>query len=127
MTGDESAIQRAIVDYLAAVAPEVFVYAIPNSARRAPGARAGNAVAGLRAGAPDLGLVLPGGRAAFLEVKTATGRLSSAQEACAEAIEAAGGLWMEVRSIDDVRRALAAWGVTTRDADAPFKKSGDRV
>ena len=74
--GDESAIQRAIVDYLAAVAPDIFLYAVPNASTRRKGGRAGNAVAGLRKGVPDLGLVLPGGRAAFIECKAEKGRLS---------------------------------------------------
>jgi len=123
----EQDVQRSVIDYIVAVAPGIFIYAIPNSGRRERGCKASNAVSGLRKGAPDLGLVLPGGRAAFIECKSEKGRLSWEQEACAEAIEASGGLWVMARGINDVRHALADWGVTTRDADALCKKTGARV
>ena len=116
---EEDAIQRAIVDYVRAVAPSVFIYAIPNAASRSPGMRAGNAVSGLTCGVPDLGLVLPGGRAGFIEVKGKRGKLSEAQQERSMEICACGGEWWLARSIDDVRDAFRAWSVPTRER-APF-------
>ena len=112
---EENDIQASIVAYLAAVAPEIFVYGIPNASIRRRGGRAGNAVPGLRAGVPDLGLVLPGGQAGFIECKSARGILSADQIACRDAICAAGGRWTVARGIDDVREALALWDVKTRE------------
>jgi hypothetical protein len=40
---EEDAVQRAIVAYLAAVAPSVFVFAIPMASRRDPGRKASSA------------------------------------------------------------------------------------
>ena len=112
---EEDAIQRAIVDYVRAVAPSVFIYAIPNASIRHFGARAGNAVSGLTCGVPDLGLVLPGGRAGFIEVKGKHGRLSHEQQERSMEICACGGQWWLARSIDDVRDAFRAWSVPTRE------------
>lgn len=111
----ERAIQRAIVDYIAAVAPEILCFAIPNSSVRTAGGRAGNAVSGLTAGIPDLALVLPGGRVAFIEVKTADGQLSVAQRGIMKRL-----IWLEAhfvvaRDVEDVREALRAWKVHMRE------------
>lgn len=113
---EEDKIQAAICDYIAMVAPDVICYAVPNAARRTRGGRAANAVPGLTAGVPDLALVLPGGRAAFVEVKTATGTLTKAQHDFTARLAAAGIPWRTARSIDEVRLALRDWGVPTREA-----------
>lgn len=112
----EQDIQRAIISYIHAVAPNVFLYGIPNSARRKKGARASNAVPGLLCGVPDLGLILPGGRAGFIEVKTAAGRLSEDQKERSMEICACGGQWALARSVEDVREAFMMWQVRTREA-----------
>ena len=111
----EAAIQRAIVDYLAAVAPHIVCYAVPNGSKRTKGGRAGNAVPGLTKGIPDLALVFSG-RAHFLEVKAPKGRTSPDQDATIARLRRAGASVEVVRSIDDVEFALAAWGVVTRQA-----------
>lgn len=109
----EAAIQKAIVDYIATVAPHVVCYAVPNAARRTRNGRAGNAVPGLTKGIPDLALVVSG-RAFFLEVKAPKGRTSQEQDATIARLRRAGASVAVVRSIDDVDHALAAWGVVTR-------------
>lgn len=111
----EADIQRAVYEFVKTVAPNVFIYAIPNSAVRKPGGRAGNAVPGLTAGIPDLGLVLPDGRAAFWEVKTDKTTLSPVQGHMCDSLITAGIPYAIVRSIDDARRALSEWGVVTRE------------
>jgi hypothetical protein len=112
----EAAIQRAIVSYMAAVAPHVVCYAVPNASRRTKGGRAGNAVPGLTKGVPDLALVVSG-RALFLEVKAPKGRTSTEQDATIARLKRAGASVEVVRSIDDVERALTAWGISTRHAN----------
>ena len=129
----EDACQANVIEYLAWVAPDVFTFAIPNSAKRVRGARAPNAVPGLRRGIADLGMILPTGVTAYMEIKTPVSikkrnRGMSDEQLEFEALCKERGtphavcVW-----IDDVRRALADWGVTTRDADALFKKTGERV
>jgi hypothetical protein len=112
----EDKIQKTIVAYIEAVVPDVFVFAIPNAARRTRGGRAGNAVPGLRAGMPDL-CFLHEGRPYFVEVKVPGGKgLSRAQVDCRRDLN---DLAIEVTiatSIEDIRWALARWLITTREA-----------
>lgn len=58
-------------------------------------------------GWPDLTLVLKGGKACFIEVKSRKGRVRPEQEACHEAIREAGGIVAVVRSLDEVIAILA--------------------
>lgn len=113
----ENEIQRAIVQYLAAVAPDVLVYAVPNASRRSRDGRAGNAVPGLTKGVPDLALVLPKGQAAFIEVKSGVGKLSPDQRAFRMRLISMGVPCATCRSVDDVRLALRQWSVATREAE----------
>ena len=57
-------------------------------------------------GWPDISLVLPGGRAAFIEVKSSRGVVSDDQDACHAALRAAGALVIVARSLDDVVQQL---------------------
>ena len=112
----EADIQRSVVAYVRVVAPEVFIFAVPNAAVRRAGGRAGNAVPGLTAGVPDLALILPGARSAFFECKTDKGKLSQAQAAILDRFAKLKIPFAIVRGIDDARAALRAWGVTTKEA-----------
>lgn len=117
----EAMIQKAIVDYIAAAAPAVIVYAVPNASRRTDGGHASNAVPGLRKGVFDLALILPRlqghlhPRPAFIEVKTAVGKLSPEQREFGDDLRFKGVDYVIARSIDDVRAAFDAWGVTVRE------------
>ena len=66
---------------------------------------------------PDLGIVMPGGQIRFIEMKKENGRLSDAQRAVHAALTALGTPPVIARSIDDVRAALSAWGIATREAN----------
>lgn len=112
----EDQVQKSIIAYLAAVAPTTFVYAVPNGSRRTASGRATNAVPGIVNGWPDLGLVLPDGRAAFIECKSAKGVLSKAQRAVRMRLIKVGIPCCVARSVEDARAALAQWGVATREA-----------
>lgn len=113
----EDGIQRSIIDYLEAVLADVFVFAIPNASIRFPGARAGNAIPGLRKGMPDVGVLWNHG-IYFLEVKTETGKLSIDQINCHEELTLKGFPVATVSGIDAVREVLRQWGVVTREAAA---------
>ena len=113
----EASIQRDIVDYLHAVLPKDYrVAAIPNASRRSAQGRATNAVAGLSPGLFDLMIVGAGGRAWFIEVKTEKGRLSASQEAWRAWFVTSAVPHCVARSVDDVRAALTAWRIETREA-----------
>jgi hypothetical protein len=111
----EDCIQRAIVGLLNIVLLDEFrVFACPNAARRTVGGRAANAVAGLRAGVPDL-ILVGQGRCYFIEVKAEKGRLSPAQDEWRMWCSSAGAMpWALVRSVDDVKTALTVWNIPTR-------------
>ena len=113
----ESAIQADIVGYLRAVLmpAEAFVYANANAARRTDHGSAGNAVPGLYPGIPDLAIVATDGRAFYLEVKNEVGKPSPAQEGVFERFDGMRVPHAIVRGIDDVRAALARWGIATRE------------
>lgn len=63
------------------------------------------------AGQADLTGILPDGRRLEIEVKSATGRQTAAQQAFQEMIERFHGVYILAKSVDDVRRQLAAVGV----------------
>lgn len=58
-------------------------------------------------GHPDIaGVLAPSGKAIYIEVKTATGRLSKEQRAFGNMVRKHGGLWVLARSVADVAAAL---------------------
>jgi hypothetical protein len=59
--------------------------------------------------------VAPGGRAFFLECKTDRGVLSAEQRCIRDHLTALGTAPAVMRSIDDVRKAFAAWGLPVRE------------
>lgn len=115
-TLSEANIQRAIVEYLRAVLPHCITFAIPNGAQRTASGRPANAVAGLLPGIPDLCVMLPRGESIYFEVKSAKGRVSDNQLAIHMRMQPLDHRIAVVRSIDDVRLALKAWGVETKEA-----------
>lgn len=112
----EAAIQAQIVKFLRAVLPKNYrVVAIPNASLRTRSGRAGNAVAGLTPGVPDL-VIFGDGSAFFIEVKNARGKLSDAQSEWANWCVVEGCMaWCCARSISDVRTALDQWKLPTRE------------
>ena len=118
----ESQVQRAIVDYLRRVLPYAITHHSPNEGVR--GGRAGYLdgamakAAGQVSGYPDIEVLLhaKNGGPVFFEVKSRTGRLSNSQAVMHDRLDALGYRVAVVRSIDDVRAALASWGVWTRES-----------
>jgi hypothetical protein len=62
-------------------------------------------------GQADLTGIVPDGRRLEIEVKTATGRQTAEQRSFQNMIERFHGIYILARSVDDVRRELAAHGV----------------
>lgn len=119
----EADIQRQIVATLRTVLPRGSI--VHHSANEVGfsghGARLRQAMLvgmGVHPGFADL-VVLADGRAVFLEVKSKAGRLSPAQKAFRDAVQAQGFGWALVRSTDDALAALAALGVRTRIVRSP--------
>ena len=62
---------------------------------------------GLCKGSSDIVAVAPGGRAVFIEVKTATGRIRPEQVQFIKAVRAVGALAGVARSVEDALRICA--------------------
>lgn len=118
----EDPIQAAIVEYVRRVAPQCVIHSVPNGSFLAGDekARAKQMArlkwTGLTEGAFDLVLFGPGGFAAVIEVKTAMGHLSPAQQTMRHRYVDLGTPHCIARSIDAVRAALEQWGIETREA-----------
>lgn len=114
----EDAVQAAVIGYIRRCVPLAMVWSTPNEGRRTVAERGRLLRLGLLAGVADLTVLLPGPMVIFLECKSPTGRVSEAQDAFAAGVTARGAHWACVRSIEDVRAALAGWGIATRDSAA---------
>jgi hypothetical protein len=113
----ENTIQREIIAYLAAVLvpSEAFAYANANASRRTAGGKASNAVPGLYSGIPDLTIIARNGVAFYLEVKNEVGTLRPEQEGVIERFIRMNVPYAVVRSIGDVKTALAQWKIKVRE------------
>ena len=102
----EQAIQRAVVEYLRIMENlgEIFYFAVPNGGLRSKVEAGIFKSLGVRAGVPDIVLLFPGGRCAFIEIKAPQGRLSQAQKAFRNTAEEMGFPFAECRGVDEVER-----------------------
>ena len=114
----EADLQRAVVQALRAALPRsAIIHHCANEVTE-PGPRGAKRQAilvgmGVHRGFADL-MVLSDGRVLFLELKSPVVRLSAAQVAFRDAVQAQGFGWALVRSLDDALSALADHGFNTR-------------
>lgn len=106
----ERAVQIAIVSRL--IFHGIVAIHIPNEGRRSAIAGRRLKQEGMLKGAPDLCCVGDGGLTAWLEVKTAKGRLSEAQADCHALLRRKGHFVAVVRSQDQAVAALREAGFT---------------
>jgi hypothetical protein len=111
----ETPIHIAIVDYLRLVLPGALVWHSANGHYRSKSQGAELKRMGVLAGVFDLTILTHDGRLCFLEVKDAKGVMSAPQKAFGASLDAAGVPWAVVRSVDDARRVLSLWGISTRE------------
>lgn len=76
----EIAIQTLLRSRARIQCPAVALVAVPNAAKRSQWAAQRAKREGLATGFPDLLAIGPGGRVAFIEIKTRTGRLTECQQ-----------------------------------------------
>lgn len=110
MRRPEQALQQSVAAYLDHVMPHLLWWHVPNSSGNR-GARLGGILKsmGVKAGVPDLVLILPNGLAGFIELKAGRGKLTEAQEAFRDRAVKLGCLWAEARSLADVEDILTNW------------------
>ena len=114
----EDSLQEAIVRYVRVVAPQLLIYAVPNGGRRSKTEAIRLKRQGVLAGVFDLTIVAPGGKHYAVEVKTDTGSLSPAQRDIKDHLIRHAIPYVVVRSVEDIRTALAQWGLATRESPA---------
>jgi len=97
----ESQLQQACVRWLQIQQPDCVWFAVPNQGRRGKANASRMKAEGLRAGVADLVFILPGGRAAFIEMKSRLGRLSPSQQTFKREVEALQCPYVVCRSFDE--------------------------
>ena len=108
----EHGIQAAIMQFLDHALPDSYrAFAIPNGGKRDRITGAILKREGVKAGVPDIAIVRGGGYVAFLEVKTAAGRLSNSQVEFKDWCGRNSVPYAVVRGIGDVQAALMDWNV----------------
>ena len=112
----EDPIQASIVQYLRTVLLNCQVFSIPNGGFRTKREAARLKWTGALAGVPDLAIVAPAGRVHFIECKALKGVLSDEQKAFRDWCISTLTPCAVCRSIDEVKIALRAWGLETREA-----------
>jgi hypothetical protein len=112
----EFQLQRYVIDLLAVCGRrDIIFYHCPNGEYRTPKTGERLKAMGVRAGVADLCLVVRG-KALFLELKVARGRLSPEQWAFRETAVAAGVAYEVARTPEQAKGILAAWGVLRPDS-----------
>jgi hypothetical protein len=77
----EHTLQVQVINFLdIAARHDVYYFAVPNAARRSRFTASRMKAEGMRSGVADLGIMLPEGRTAWLEMKTLTGKQSPTQK-----------------------------------------------
>jgi VRR-NUC domain len=110
----ESIVQREVRKYLTVLG--LTSVAVPNGSHLAGDklARIKQTAAmkadGMLPGFPDLIVLGSHGRTGYLEVKSPKGRLSQAQQNVTKMLDRMGHQVAVVRSVDETRDALKAWG-----------------
>src|SRR5579872_6481774 len=112
----EARVQAAIVEWIRTIAPDFLVFHPANGGWRTKAEAARFKWLGVVAGIPDLVMIGRDGAAYFLEIKAEGGSLSEAQREMRDRLTAMRVPYAVAKSIDDTRRALAIWGIETRES-----------
>lgn len=104
----EIAIQQTFRNRAKIVCPGVRLVAVPNGGKRSQWAAAQAKREGMSKGFPDLVALAPGGKVAFLEMKSAKGRVSDSQGEWLDDLHAMGfpcGIFRDADSAIEFLRA----------------------
>jgi len=107
----EHALQVQVAEYMTkAVRPELHWSAIENGGKRSLSVAIKLKRAGLKRGSPDLFVMLPEGRVAWLELKVKGGALSPQQKGFRDICKKLGHHWAMAKTLDEVVEYLTAIG-----------------
>lgn len=108
----EHKLQVQLLDYLTVAGRrDLFWFAVPNAGLRSYRVGAMMKAEGLRSGVADLCFMLDGGRVAWMEMKTTTGRQSDYQRGFEHRCKQLGHPYALCRSLDEAIAVLREWGV----------------
>jgi hypothetical protein len=109
---NEHRLQVMVMEHLRLRAvKDAYWFAVPNAARRSLGLAARMKKEGMRAGVADICIMLSGGRAVWVEMKTAKGRQTGQQAEFQKTCEALGHPYILAHSIDEAISGLKLHGV----------------
>jgi hypothetical protein len=109
--GSEFDLQKTVVALLRFNAkPDVIWYHVPNGEYRSKRTAARLKASGVRPGVADIAVVVGGGFARFLELKTRKGRQSVEQKAFQLSCERNGALYRIARTPEEAAAILFGWG-----------------
>jgi len=112
MTTSEHTLQVQLLKYLDVAAKrDVYWFAVPNAARRSLRLGAHMKSEGLRSGVADLCFMLPGGRAAWLELKKPGNYQTIEQKGFEARCKRLEHPYVVAKNIDQAIAALKQWGV----------------
>ena len=98
----EHQLQKLVLNFLSVEAkPDIFYFAVPNAGLRSLPMGMRMKREGLRPGIADLCIMLPSGKCAWLEMKTAKGRQSLAQKGFQQICRRLGHRYAVARSLDE--------------------------
>lgn len=107
----EHALQTVVCEYMArAVRPELHWTAIPNGGKRDLRTAVKLKTEGVKRGSPDIVILLPEGRVAWLELKIKGGSLSVEQQAFRNICQRLGHHWAVAKTLDEAAAFLTAIG-----------------
>lgn len=115
----EGPIHRAVKTYLRSTLPTGWIVTHAANKPRSAQQGAREKAMGALAGWPDLQILGPGpgGPSSwFMEIKAPGGKLSEAQREVGDRLLDAGFSVRVIRSVDDARKAVADWGLPSKDA-----------
>ena len=111
----EHQLQASLCEYLdRALRPELEYRAIPNGGKRHIGVARKLKREGVRAGTPDIFIMLPEGRIAWLELKIKGGYLSADQKAFRDKAISLDHAWGMARTLDEAIEFLRVIGALRR-------------
>ena len=107
----EHQLQAALCNYLdVALRPELDYFAIPNGEHRHIRVAVKLKAQGVKRGIPDLAVLLPEGRIAWLEMKIKGGALSAHQKAFRDKAQSLGHAWAVAKTLDEAIGFMRAIG-----------------
>lgn len=110
----EQTLHRQVAQFLDMALPATaFFCHVPNGGKRGKVEAAIFKSLGVKAGTPDL-LIVWQGRCFWIELKSATGRLSNVQRGLLNRLRSAGCETAICRSLEHVMEQLDVWGIPTR-------------